>query len=39
MKLDNFVPFGRPPSGKVIIQEMTKFVVSNHNRDSITKTD
>ena len=29
MKLDNFVPFGRPPSGKVIIQVMTKLVVSN----------
>ena len=28
MKLDNFVPFGRPQSGKVIIQVMTKFVVS-----------
>ena len=28
MKLDNFVTFGRPLSGKVIIQEMTEFVVS-----------
>ena len=29
MKFDNFVPFGRPPSGKVMIQVMTEFVVSN----------
>ena len=26
MKLDNFVPFGRPPSGKVIIQDMADFL-------------
>ena len=30
MKLDNFVSFGRPPSGKIIIQVMTEFVVSNN---------
>ena len=30
MKLDNFVPFGRPSSGKVIIQVMTEFVVSGN---------
>ena len=28
MKLDNFVPYGRPSYGKVIIQVMTEFVVS-----------
>ena len=30
MKLDNFVPFGRPQSGKVIIQLMTELDVSNN---------
>ena len=25
MELDNFVPFGRPPSGSVIIQLMTEL--------------
>ena len=31
MKLDNFVPFGRPQSGTVIIiQLMTEFDVSNN---------
>ena len=30
MKLDNFVPFGRPQSGTVIIQLMTKLDVSNN---------
>ena len=30
MKLDNFVPFGRPQSGKVIIQLMTKLDDSNN---------
>ena len=39
IKLDNFVPFGRPPSDKGIIQVMTKFFVTNHNRDRITKPD
>ena len=29
MKLDNFVPFGRPQSGTVIIQLMTGLGVSN----------
>ena len=29
MKLDNFVPFGRPQSGSVIIQLMTELDVSN----------
>ena len=28
MKLDNFLPFGRPQSGTVIIQLMTKLDVS-----------
>ena len=28
MKLDNFVPFGRPQSGTVIIQLMTELDVS-----------
>ena len=28
MKLDNFVPFGRPQSGTVIIQLMTEFHAS-----------
>ena len=28
MKLDNFVPFGRPQSGTVILQLMTEFDVS-----------
>ena len=30
MKLDNFVPFGRPQSGTVIIQLMTEFDVFNN---------
>ena len=30
MKLDNFVPFGRPHSGTVIIQLMTELDVSNN---------
>ena len=30
MKLDDFVPFGRPQSGTVIIQLMTKLDVSNN---------
>ena len=30
MKLDNFVPFGRPPSGSVIIQLMIELDVSNN---------
>ena len=30
MKLDNFVPFGRPQSGTVIIQLMTELDVSNN---------
>ena len=30
MKLDNFVPFGRLTSGKVIIQVMTEFVVTKY---------
>ena len=29
MKLDNFVPFGRPQFGTVIIQLMTELDVSN----------
>ena len=29
MKLDAFVPFGRPQSGTVIIQLMTELDVSN----------
>ena len=29
MKLDTFVPFGRPQSGTVIIQLMTELNVSN----------
>ena len=29
MKLDNFVPFGKPQSGTVIIQLMTDLDVSN----------
>ena len=29
MKLDTFVPFGRPQSGTVIIQLMTELDVSN----------
>ena len=29
MKLDNFVPFGRPQSGTVIIKLITEFEVSN----------
>ena len=30
MKLDNFVPFGRPQSGTVIKQLMTELDVSNN---------
>ena len=30
MQLDNFVPFGRPQSGTVIIQLMTELDVSNN---------
>ena len=30
MNLDNFVPFGRPQSGRVIIQLMTELDVSNN---------
>ena len=30
MKVDTFVPFGRQPSGKVIIQVMTDFVISKN---------
>ena len=30
MKLDNFVPFGTPQSGTVIIQLMTELDVSNN---------
>ena len=30
MKLDNYVPFGRPQSGTVIIQLMTELDVSNN---------
>ena len=30
MKLDNFVPFGRPESGTVIIQLVTELDVSNN---------
>ena len=30
MKLDNFVPFGRPQSGTVIIQLITELDVSNN---------
>ena len=30
MKLDNFVPCGRPQSGTVIIQLMTELDVSNN---------
>ena len=30
MKLENFVPFGRPHSGTVIIQLMTGLDVSNN---------
>ena len=29
MKLDNFVPYGRPQSGAVIIELMTELGVSN----------
>ena len=29
MKLDNFLPFGRPQSGIIIIQLMTELNVSN----------
>ena len=31
MESDNFVPFGRPQSGTVIIQYMTKLDVSNNS--------
>ena len=30
MKLDNFVPFGRPQSASVIIQLMSEFDVSKN---------
>ena len=30
MKLDDFVPFGRPQSGTVIIQLMTELDISNN---------
>ena len=30
LKLDNFVPFGRPQSGTVIIKLMTELDVSNN---------
>ena len=30
MKLDNFVPFGRPQSGTVVLQLMTELDVSNN---------
>ena len=30
MKLDNFVPFGRPQSGTVIIQLVNEMDVSNN---------
>ena len=30
MKFDNFIPFGRPQSGTVIIQLMTELGVSNN---------
>ena len=30
MKLNNFVPFGRPQSGTVIIQMITELNVSNN---------
>ena len=30
MKLDNFVPFGRPQYGTVIIELITELVVSNN---------
>ena len=30
MKLGNFVPFGRPQSGTVILQLMTELDVSNN---------
>ena len=34
MKHDNFVPFGRPQSGTVIIQLMTELDVSNNRLES-----
>ena len=30
MKLDNFVPFGRPQSGSVIVQLMAELGVTNN---------
>ena len=30
MKLDNFIPYGRPSSGTVIIKLMTQFDVSKN---------
>ena len=30
MEINNFVPFGRPQSGTVIIQMMTELDVSNN---------
>ena len=39
MKLDKFVPFGRPQSGAVIIQLMTELGASTTKyRNSNTKT-
>ena len=38
MKLDNFVPFGRPQSGTVIIQLVIELDVSNNYRNSNTTT-
>ena len=32
MKLENFVPLGRPLSSQAIIQVMTKFVVFNNQK-------
>ena len=32
MKFDNFLPFGRPQSGTVIIQLMTEVDVSNYEK-------
>ena len=38
MKLDIFVPFGRPPSSQAIVQVITEFVDSNNqNRSGISK--
>ena len=35
MKFDNFLPFGRIPSGKATVQVMADFVVSNTNTKTI----